>query len=52
MSDAVQVALITSVCNLLIVVVARWMSHTEHKKTSTDMSELKLHMMNGKNVHD
>lgn len=47
MSDAVMVAIITVVGNLVIVSLGRWMSHHEHKRTANDVREIKV-LLNGK----
>lgn len=47
MSDAVLVAIITVVGNLVIVSLGRWMSHSEHRKTNEDVREIK-NLLNGK----
>lgn len=49
MSDAVIVALITVIGNLVIVSIGRWMSHHEHKRTSDDVKAIKV-LLNGKEL--
>jgi hypothetical protein len=47
MSDAVIVALITVVGNVVIVSLGRWMSYHEHKKTAADVQHIKR-ILNGR----
>ena len=47
MSDPVKVALITSGFNVLAIVLARIMSHMEHKRTGATVQEIR-EQVNGK----
>lgn len=40
MSDAVLIALITNATTIAVVILSRWFSHREHKKTEAKVNSL------------
>lgn len=48
MSDAVQVAIIAGVFNVLAIIASRLLSHQEHKNTAAQVEEIRV-AVNGKN---
>lgn len=51
MSDAVLAALIVGIFNLAGIFVSRLMSHGEHKKTASDVKDIKK-ALNGEKTAD